>query len=469
MANPLLDLFSKKAAVKPTQTIGGMGRAVYGGFIQENETSTNLRGDKKFETYSEILANTSIVATGVRYFLNLTAKAEWSFVPADHPEGEKYAELAEKMLTEDPRTPWHRIIRRAAMYRFYGFSVQEWTARRREDGKITFADIAPRAQRTLLRWDIDEKTGDIRGIYQTLPQSQREVYLPRQKVMYMVDDTLEDSPTGLGIFRHLVAPAARLRRYEQLEGYGFETDLRGIPIGRGPFAAMAEMVQDGSLKAADRIALEKPIRDFIENHIKSPKLGLLLDSKTYESQDETERASNAKQWEIELLKGGSTGFTDMANAISRVNKEMARVLGVEQLLLGDNAVGSHALSKDKTNSFFLLVDGTLREITETVQDDLLTTLWQLNGFPEDAKPTLANEAVRFQDVEQIAASLRDMATAGAIITPDDPAIGEVRDLLGLSRPDEFTIMDDASLTSGKTEEGSVNDGEDEIPGGKVDE
>jgi hypothetical protein len=469
MSNPLSDLFGKKApAVKPTKTVGGMGRAVYGGFIQENETSSDLTGDKRFETYSEILANTSIVATGVRYFLNLTAKAEWSFVPAEHPEGQKYADLAEEMLTEDPRTPWHRIVRRSAMYRFYGFSIQEWTARRREDGLITFADIAPRAQRTIKRWDIDEDTGDVLGMLQTLPQSQREVYLPRQKVMYMVDDTLEDSPTGLGIFRHLVAPAARLRRYEQLEGFGFETDLRGIPVGRGPFSELAKMVEDGDLTAADRIAIEKPMRDFIENHIKSPKLALLLDSKTYETQDETERASNAKQWDVELLKGGSTSFGDVATAISRVNKEMARVLGVEQLLLGDDAAGSFALSKDKTNSFFLLVDGTLREITETVTDDLLKTLWQLNGFPEEAMPTIANEAVRFQDVEQIAASLRDMASAGAVMSPDDPAIGEVRDLLGLSRPDAEDMDDDAGLGNSKTTEGSVKDGEDDLPGKQED-
>ena len=465
MANPLNNLFGKKApAVKPTKTVGGMGRAVYGGFIQENEKSPDLSGDKKFETYSEILANTSIVATGVRYFLNLTAKAEWSFVPAEHPEGQKYADLAEEMLTQDPKTPWHRIVRRSAMYRFYGFSVQEWTARRREDGHITFADIAPRAQRTIKRWDIDENTGDVLGMLQTLPQNQREVYLPRQKVLYMVDDTLEDSPTGLGIFRHLVAPAARLRRYEQLEGFGFETDLRGIPIGRGPFAELAQMVADGDMTAADRIALEKPIRDFTSNHIKSPKLALLLDSKTYESQDETERASNAKQWDMELLKGGSTSFADVAVAISRVNKEMARVLGVEQLLLGDDAAGSFALSKDKTNSFFLLVDGTLREITETVTDDLLKTLWQLNGFPEDAMPEISNEAVRFQDVEQIAASLRDMAAAGAVMAPNDPAIGEVRDLLGLSRPEAVDMDDDAGLGNSTTPEGSVEDGEDEIPG-----
>ena len=119
------------------------------------------------------------------------------------------------------------------MYRFYGFSIQEWTARRRDDGFLTFADIAPRSQRTIERWDVDE-AGQVLGALQRSPQTQEEIYLPREKLLYIVDDTLNDSPEGLGLFRHLVAPSRRLKRYEQLEGFGFETDLRGIPIGRSP-------------------------------------------------------------------------------------------------------------------------------------------------------------------------------------------------------------------------------------------
>lgn len=426
----------RRTKVTPTETIGGMGRAVYGGFVQDNETSADLRGDSKYIQFSDMLANTSIVAAGVRYFLNLTANAEWNFEPADTPKGQEMADLCRELLTEDPKTSWPRIVRRAAMYRFYGFSVQEWTARRRDDGIITFADISPRAQKTIKRWDIDFETGDVIGMVQTVPQTQKEIYLPRIKTLYLVDDTLDDGPEGLGIFRHLAGPAKRLKRYEQLEGLGFEHDLRGIPIGRGPFTKLAEAVKAGTISQADRIAIEKPLRDFITGHTKAANLGILLDSASYESQDETSKASNVRQWEVELLKGQTSGLSDVATAISRVNRELARILGVEQLLLGEASAGSFALSKDKTQSFFLLIDGTLRELTETVQNDLVDVIWHLNGWDPEDKPTLTTEAVRYQDIEQITAALRDMAAAGAVLEPDDEAIGEVRDLLGLSRPPE---------------------------------
>lgn len=430
---------SGKSKVRPTDTVGAMGTALYGGVIQEPDDDAALRGESKYKTYSEILANVSIVAAGVRYFLNLIANASWAFNQAEADVDSKFADLAESILTDDPRTPWHRIVRRAAMYRFYGFSLQEWTAIRRVDGVITFLDVAPRAQRTIERWDVSDD-GDVIAVWQRSPQTQAELYIPRSKCLYMVDDTLSDSPDGLGIFRHLAAPSARIKDYERLEGVGFETDLRGVPVGRGPFTELARMVQSGELTKADRERIESPMRNFIKNHIKGPKLGILLDSQPYISEDEAARPSSTPQWDLQLLKAGATSLPDLANSISRVNREIARVLGVEQLLLGDGSTGSFALSHDKTQSFFMLVDGALREIAETVEGDLLGSAWAMNGWPPEMMPSLSTDAVRFQDVEVISSVLRDMATAGAVLDPDDPAIDEVRDLLGISHTETGESM-----------------------------
>lgn len=448
MARPIDAFLSRfrRPGGGPTRTLGAPGTAIFGGFVQSNEKNPNLNvHGERYKTYSEILANASIVAAGTRYFLNLVAKAEWTLEASEADADSRFAELAEEMLMEDPATPWHRIVRRSAMYRFYGFSVQEWTARRRDDGLLTFKDVAPRAQLTIEKWDMDVE-GGILGAIQRSPQTQQDLYLPRSKLLYLVDDTLSDSPEGLGLFRHLVEPAQRLFRYEQLEGFGFETDLRGIPIGRAPFTNLAKMVERGEISDAQRIAIEAPLVKFVENHIKTAKIGMLLDSITYEAKDEAGRASNAKQFDVELLKGSSTSFAENAAAIERLNREMARILGVEQLLLGADSAGSFAMSRDKTNSFFLLVDGALMEIVAAVDDDLLKTLWRLNGFPEEMKPTLKTESIRFRDVELIAIALRDLATAGAPIAPDDPIVGEIRDLMGMGRPLEVSSADeDAAL------------------------
>lgn len=447
-----LDIFTGGSKVlNPTQTKGTPGNPVIGGYIMTDERSPKLKGIRKYKTYSDLLANVSIVAAGVRYFLNLVSKAEWKVTPADEsPEAERFADIITKQM-KGMQTSWPRIVRRAAMYRFYGFSVQEWTAIRKE-GDLLFKDIAPRPQITIERWDTN-RAGEVLGIVQTDSVDFEEVYLPRKKTIYIVDDSLNDSPEGLGLFRHIVESCDRLTRYEQLEGYGFESDLRGIPVGRAPFAALQEGVDTGLLTKEEMNAAIDPIKSFVTNHIKNPALGILLDSITYQDEGDAGSFSNIPQWSVDLLKGSATSFGDVAIAIERVNREIARTLGVEGLLLGESTSGSHALSKDKSLNFALIVDSTLTELVDTFQRDMIERIFEINGWPEDKMPRFNTEAIQHRDITQITQALKDMASAGALIVSDDPAVVEVYEMLGLTAPPERPeeAFSDNTLTGGKTD------------------
>ena len=452
-----------KTKSSPFASLGAPGTAVYGGYLVENEKDARLSGTQKYVTYSDILANTSIVAAGVRYFLNLIGKASWNVDPADDsPEAETLAELVKDVI-HDMSTPWHRVVRRSAMYRFYGFSTQEWTAKRRPDGKIGFLDIEPRAQRTIERWDTD-RSGIVVGMIQRSPQTQQELYLPRGKMVYVVDDSINDSPEGVGLFRHLAQKATTLERYELLEAWGFERDLRGTPIGRGPLSEMARLVQNGTLTSTQVSALRAPLETFVKNALKGKDTGLVLDSAVYKSTGETQQPSSIPQWTVELLRGATTSQPDMAKAIERINREMARVLGVEQLLLGTDGSGSYALAKDKSQSFGLIVSSTLQELEESYQKDILIPLWDLNGWDRSLIPSFKVEQVQYRDIEQVTSALRDMAQAGAPITPDDPAVSEVRDLLGLSTPRPEDLSLPGFEESSEEEEASPEEGgNDSVP------
>ncbi len=240
----------------------------------------------------------------------------------------------------------------------------------------------------------------------------------------------------------------RLKRYEELEGYGFETDLRGVPIARAPLGELQQLVSEGQITAAQKSQMEAPLREFIENHIRGPRLGMILDSGTYTSANEAGTPSIVKQWDIDLLKGSTDSLKDIHDSIQRVNNEIARVLGVEGLLLGGQGRGSMALSQDKSNNFFLVVDGALNELAASFTRDFINPLWILNGWDDELKPKFKTDSIQLRDVETITNAMKDMAQAGAILAPDDPAINEVRDLLGLSRApeiDEEALERDASL------------------------
>jgi hypothetical protein len=415
----------------PYEAVGAPGVAVYGGYIVESEKDKSLTGREKYRTYSNNLANIAIVAAGVRFFLSIVAKAQWTVDPADDSsEAEEIAEKVQRSM-EMMTTPWHRIVRRAAMSRFYGFSVQEWTlVRDEEEGWIRYLDIEPRPQLTIERWDLDD-SGTVLGVMQRDPQDQSEIYLPRPKLIYVVDDTLNDSPEGLGLFRHIARVANRLERYELLEGWGYERDLRGTPIGRGPLAELARMQDNGELTAAQVEELRRPIETWVRNALKGKDTALLLDSSVYRGTGEQQTPSSSPQWDISLLQGDGGPHEEIASAIERCNREIARILGVEHLLLGSDSTGSFAMSQDKSKNFALLVDSTLVELRATFERDYLDPLFEFNGWPKKLKPSFKIEQVQHRDLEVLSSVLRDVATAGAPLAPNDPAINAIRELAGL--------------------------------------
>lgn len=432
---------------RASQTIGAPGAAIHGGFIQSEEQNAKLTGTQRYITYSDILTNVSIVASAVRCFLNLVSKAGWKVEanPAGGDRAKKVAEQFQKAI-ESTRTPWRRIVRRTSMYNFYGFSMQEWISIADREGFTRFEDIEARAQSTIEQWKRDDR-GEIYEVGQRSPQDGSLIPLPRWKLVYAVDDAINDSPEGFGYLRQIAEPARRLQRYEQLEGYGFEVDLRGMPVARAPLATLDAQVKEGALDAAGRDARVKPLRDFITKHIKSPMLGMMLDSMTYQSTDDAATPSNVKQYDIELLKAGSTSQAEIAATIERLNREIARIIGIEGILLGATGTGSFAMSKEKTANFGLVTSGALQQIAETYERDLIVPFGIMNGYGPELLPKLRTDPVQHREIAELTSALKDMAAAGAVLAPDDPVINAIRDLGGMPRQDLEAASKAAALAA----------------------
>lgn len=442
---------------RPYAQQGVPGTAVYNGYLVTAEKNPKLRGESKWVTYRDMMTNVAIVATGVRYFLNLTAKGDWIFEPPRGMENdEKAKEFAKKVthqIHEMPGTSWKKVVRRAAMYRFLGFSVQEWSVFRKEDGDICIRDIQSRPQSTVVRWDVDID-GSVRGIVQLDPQTGGEFYVPRSKTLYVVDDTLSDSPEGVGLLRHATESSQRLKRYMELEGWGFETDLRGIPIGRGPFAALQQQVTKGIITQAQADASIEELRSFVNGHIRTPDLGLLLDSMTYSARNEAGTPSNIPHWDVSLLKGSVSSALEVGKAIERETRVIARMLNIEHLMMGDGDRGSEGMAADKSANFALIVDATNEEISHQVVRDVVAPIFRLNGWPMQYLPRAKTQAVQYRDVREMSEAIERMARAGATLEPDDEVINTFREIQGLptidlekarQRADERAEMEKDSL------------------------
>src|SRR5262249_42781981 len=159
--------------------------------------------------------------------------------------------------------------------------------------------------------------------------------LPRGKIMYLVDDTLTDSPEGMGLLRHCVEPANRLENYQKQEGFGLLRDLHGIPIGRAPMDELAGAVKAGTITQAQMNQGIHTLKQFCAMEEKVQDTAIVLNSQPYiDLTDSGNTVSSVMKWDVQLLNGGAPGLPAANTAIVRLTTEIARVLGVEHLLLG---------------------------------------------------------------------------------------------------------------------------------------
>lgn len=378
------DRVAKRGRVAaPTRAIGFRGnqQLTFGGAVYPSH--------KDDATFSQILEHCHIVSAGARIFQDFCAQARWSF----QGEDESAIEAATELLING--VDFEMLVRRAAMYRYWGYSIHEWTASRRRDGLVGFADIGSRSQSTILRFDRDER-GAVTAVHQ---MSQR---IPREKVLYLVDNSLNDMPEGLGLLHHVKNSALKLQKYETLEGFGYSSNLRGLPIGRVPYLELQQKVEDGDISQEMAQKLIDSVTNFVEATIRTEAKGTTLDSSVWQTTDETGRRPGTKDKSgVTLLQGASQGQAEVSDAIRRVTREIARILGIDAVLLGEDSAGSFALAKEKSSHLYIMVDSTLKALEKAFQRDLVECLWNLNGFSPETMPRLKYEKPEFKTTDEI--------------------------------------------------------------------
>lgn len=435
----LSSLFGASRPAPPTQLNGGDGIQAYGGYLAPDERNPALVAPTKWLTFANA-HHTAIVATGLRYRSNLLASAKWH--AEANPRGGRDAERAVDIVTQGLLTaqlprPWQLCVRKASMFQVNGFSLHEWTVKRRDDGMIVFADLAHRPPHTIDRWDKPSEQESWRAVSQ-LTRAGNRFFIPRERLWYCWDDTLTDMPDGVGLMRHVVELVRRLGILEGLEGVAYETDVRGMPIGRAPIEELRKLAEGQAGVGADASKIKAFIHDRTQNLranlegiIKSPDRlqWLLLDSATYKSADQNS-VTAVQKWAFDLLRGDARGLMELDKVIGRLQLEIARVFGIEFVMMGAGTKGSQAMHADKTSMLAASLNGALSEMAASATRDLARPLVALNGLdPDTCTPTLVAEPVDQSDVTTATQALLYLSQAG--LQPNDDAINVIRGWLGL--------------------------------------
>lgn len=431
---------------------GSDGVIAPSGYLFSGERHPDLSGSSKWARYDNLIANIATVATAMRVWLDLAGSVKWIVQEktGGGADAKRCAELVhDGLIAAHMPKPWRSVVKRQAMKKFRGFALHAKGTKRNRDGAVIIAELAHRPQWTIERWIKPTETDPWTGVIQRTRMG-ATFTIDRRDLFYSVEDALTDAPDGVGLLRHLVEVERVFTRYRQLQGIAFDTDINGVPLGRAPLSKLAELaVTEGGISKDDPDAIAawvrarvSPISELIEHRVVVPNRSLLLDSLPYYSvePDGSQRPSGIYEWSVDTIKSIIGSIPELRQAINDLNREMARLMCAEWLLMGDGE-GARAVHTDKTAMFGAVINACLDDIADDATRDLARWIVAANGYdPEICTPTLVHEPVPTQSVREAAETLALLAKANLL--PTDEAIDVLRERMDLPPAPEVDPVDD---------------------------
>ena len=430
-----------EAAAK--STLGVSGDNTHNGQIRADEFLPELRGKKAVRKYREMRDNDSTVGAVMYAVEQILRDVDLHVKPAnDTPEAKAEADFMESVFVDmDHSLDDH--IAEALGYLSYGFGWFEVIYKRRvgpterspkkhskyTDGRIGVRKIAARAPWTINKFDVDQKTGDVLGVEQSVGIMNGSNYIPTNKSLYYRTTSLNGDPSGRSILRNAYTSYEYLNNLQAIEAIAVERELAGIPVARIPaeyLSGDASAAQSGFVHNLQQI-----LRD-----VKFNEQGyIILPSDTYPDKDGS--PTNQRLVDVELMASNGKRNIDINPIVSRYQHDIARSMLSEFLLLGTSG-GSYALSKSKTDLFLRALESYIQAIVDVLNKQLVERLWQLNGLSYDLMPTITAGDVAPHDLREISSFLRNLNGAGIDVSTHPEVIQDLMDLAELDYDPDVT-------------------------------
>jgi hypothetical protein len=438
--------------------IGSTGLRQYGGFVAE-EFLKELAGVKGSRVYREMADNDATVGAVLFAVTTLIRQSDWTVQAVDDSiEGEAAKTFLEEVM-HDMSVPWSVVVGEACSMFTYGYAPMEIIYKKRQgpdaktgegrsaysDGKIGVRSISLRAQPTIVRWDFDPVDGSILGYWQQ-PWAGPMVYIPIEKTLLFRTSEERNNPEGRSILRTAYRPWYFKKRIEEIEAIGVERDLAGLPIAMIPGRYF-----NASADPADKKVLSEWQR-LVTSIRRDQREGIIMPS-------DRDQSGNLL-YELKLLSTGGSRTFDTTKVIDRYNRAIATSVLADFIFLGQQAIGSFALSSDKTALFATAIGAFSRSIEDVFNRHLIPRLWKLNGFDFEFMPQLRCGDLEKPNLAELAQYLTSLSGAGAQLFPDRELENYLRSAAGLPlAPEEGIETDDMGDGEGGDE--GAEDGENE--------
>jgi len=438
-------MVKKLSQTESTAILGISGENTINGQIRSDEFLPELRGKKAIRKYREMRDNDSTIGAVMYATEQVLRDVDLKVCPCDDSEeAKREAEFVESVLCDMDHTLDDHIAE-ALSCLSYGFAWFEVVYKRRvgptqsndkkrskyTDGRMGVRKIAMRAPWTVSRFDVDNKTGDIQGVYQDGGYAgTTKHYIPSRKSLYYRTTSLNGDPSGRSILRNAYTSYEYLNNLQAIEAIAVERELAGIPVARIPSEYLSPDATSSQVQFKSN--LEQILRD-----VKFNEQGYIITpSDTYPDKDGS--PTNIRLVDVELMSSSGSRNIDIDPIVKRYQHDIARSVLSEFLMLGSQG-GSYALSKSKTDLFLRALESYIQQIVDVLNKQLVERLWELNGLDYSLMPTIEAGDVAPHDLREIAGFLRNLNGADISVSDHPEVIQNLMDIADLNYdPDRET-------------------------------
>lgn len=430
-----IDQFHKNPKGLPKDDISS-GLDVYSG--QENRWNDHPKGfinlKQRTRAYREMTQDPTI-ASILNMYTQLTRMADWTSMAAkpevwevegdekkgkdwDENEAKRYQLFLEQNM-KDMDGCLEDLVSSAMDFMAHGFAVvvpvykfrrgpdqkNRKEKSRYDDGAIGWQSFKQIDNYSIYEWDIPQGGGytDIKGFYQETI-SGYQTYVERGRYLHFRTSAINNSPTGESILRGAIRPYYDMKRFSDIEAVGLERNLENIPKIFCPSEYLSKGATDDQKK--------------IVQHLRNTGANLKYNNQTFLLLPGNRDENGHRHVEVELMGNAGNSRQDMARQIVEAKERlMAEALNGQFLKLGSSS-GSFALSSDMTDLFVLALRGYLDSIQETLNEQAVCKLFELNKtlFPE-AKyiPRLEYSGLEKEKVGDMINGLKQLVDANLVI------------------------------------------------------
>lgn len=417
------DVFAPPTGISGLKRFSGY---VYDEFLKELQ---GVRGRALIREYRD---NDPVIGAMLFATKMLIRQVDWRVNAAtDAPDDLARAEFIDTARNDMEQT-WEDTLSEILEFLPFGFAWHEITYKRRmggnedpgaaskfNDGAIGWRGFEGRAQETLLNWSFDD-FGNVTFFNQLAAPDYRLRKIPRVNSLHFRTESIKNNPEGRSVLRNAITSAYKKKHLESIEGIAAERDLAGMPVGWVPaewLSADASPDEKASYAAVQKIVTS----------IKMDEQTALVMPSQYDD-------AGHKMVDITLMASPGAKQFDLDKIINRYDVRIAVTMLADFILLGHEAVGSKALSTDKTDMFSDAISAWLDSIAAEINQRAIPKILALNGMVVEDAPQLGHGRIEPVDLLQLAQSFQALAAGGFTFAADPDVDSWVRGKFGMPGP-----------------------------------